>query len=996
MPMAHKISGVIISLLLVGTGTLFAQTGDNFLQGESIFDTPSVDLKVNGSDGPVEVKAGERMVISWISEGATRCRAVWSKDDIKLAGAIAGKLSKSVTVKVACVDEEKNRVDDSVIVKVVGTQPTSVLSPEQSEPARVQEVAQPVRKSTLPQRNVPPASESGTKIPVRNLVLYTDNKPLNLDSSATDREGTLVEIAEDGSELKRWKIKYEHKGNSRKQCDPPVLNISFDKKDSKGRPRELFTGRSTYAGHATLQYQEIRAISECDIWNDYGADNWAEGVGFGGQLNTLLREYLIFDLYRYFKIPTVDVIGFANFRFVSSDSKYNGKTFRYLLFQRDNEQDDQIPFTQQFNLEPTLYEDGVKSPVSPDYDDPETQNRFTRISFRDKNTQKQTARIELDPENTIRLFLLTDFFLETDRATLHNEDYGKDRLTGLWKSIPYGFDASFRCHFAHTLEGSTLFSQIAQLPKEKAASYRAVYYRVAREIFDNSVSLPRMLRAVDNFPFSVNTNLVKEYLQLNFYRYASIFSSRETAQVLEQPFVPFTTNLPFTVEEYNTRLSNFWKACPRKTIAAPDVSVAVIGPTPLQMKKDDFGETAKAVFTLEITTSGEPLKLKKRDAFRFSLANEGGGSLSASTAFPGFNDLYGQYGRPDDIPDSVGPDYLLPARSTVRFFVTIRVYPNSVPIDSYAVSLREVKLSGEYDPVLIPPNETSALSFGYDRLITSLTPKVSENEVVTVSGRGFDSASNMFGGVYYEEKGGASIPSFDAGAVFREGDNLVLRFVPKEKGMRPGKYDLGLIGKDGSVRRFFPLEVTPARVASTTLSVDNSFFIKPKTIIKGTPHQLIGGFYVNVFQDGKRTTVLPVPTVTARTITITIEGAEGDVVRDFTLRTHTGAVLAGPMVSLLKTKIFIVFEGPIVLEDQGTYVLHGMVDSTVADGTDLTTSLVAINVLSPAEVATASLPLVFPPIKVAAPTAPSGSARSQLASPFFTDIRLLLGSLFRR
>jgi len=97
-----------------------ANASDEFVRTENIFDTVSIDVKVNGSDGPVSIQKGGRIVVSWISEGASRCRAMWSKNDIAKSGTIAGRLSKtgSFSIRAACVDAEGNRADDSVTVNV--------------------------------------------------------------------------------------------------------------------------------------------------------------------------------------------------------------------------------------------------------------------------------------------------------------------------------------------------------------------------------------------------------------------------------------------------------------------------------------------------------------------------------------------------------------------------------------------------------------------------------------------------------------------------------------------------------------------------------------------------------------------------------------------------------------------------------------------------------------------------------------------------------------
>ena len=100
---------------------------------EGVFDSSvSVDLKVNGQDGPVTVEKGSRIVVSWLSQDASRCRGNWSKNDIKLSGTVAGKISKSALIKVACINEDRERADDVVGVNIVGLLP--VVQPGQPKP----------------------------------------------------------------------------------------------------------------------------------------------------------------------------------------------------------------------------------------------------------------------------------------------------------------------------------------------------------------------------------------------------------------------------------------------------------------------------------------------------------------------------------------------------------------------------------------------------------------------------------------------------------------------------------------------------------------------------------------------------------------------------------------------------------------------------------------------------------------------------------------------
>lgn len=90
----------------------------NDVTTDSIFDTISVNLKVNGQDESVTVAPGSRIIVSWISDGATRCKANWSKTDIKLSGTVAGRIKRPVTIKATCINADGERADDEVKVNV--------------------------------------------------------------------------------------------------------------------------------------------------------------------------------------------------------------------------------------------------------------------------------------------------------------------------------------------------------------------------------------------------------------------------------------------------------------------------------------------------------------------------------------------------------------------------------------------------------------------------------------------------------------------------------------------------------------------------------------------------------------------------------------------------------------------------------------------------------------------------------------------------------------
>jgi hypothetical protein len=69
------------------------------------------------------VEKRSRIVLSWISDGATRCRGVWSKNDIKLSGTVAGRITRDAVIKVACINADGERADDSVQVNVIAAEP---------------------------------------------------------------------------------------------------------------------------------------------------------------------------------------------------------------------------------------------------------------------------------------------------------------------------------------------------------------------------------------------------------------------------------------------------------------------------------------------------------------------------------------------------------------------------------------------------------------------------------------------------------------------------------------------------------------------------------------------------------------------------------------------------------------------------------------------------------------------------------------------------------
>ncbi len=84
----------------------------------------TVDLKVNGSNGPITIKSGASAMLSWTSTNATSCTAsnAWSGYKMVRSSEYTGSLTASKTYTLTC-SGNVNRADDSVTVNVGVTTP---------------------------------------------------------------------------------------------------------------------------------------------------------------------------------------------------------------------------------------------------------------------------------------------------------------------------------------------------------------------------------------------------------------------------------------------------------------------------------------------------------------------------------------------------------------------------------------------------------------------------------------------------------------------------------------------------------------------------------------------------------------------------------------------------------------------------------------------------------------------------------------------------------
>src|SRR3990167_6015916 len=100
---------------------------------------------------------------------------------------------------------------------------------------------------------------------IRDFKIDTNGRTLFVFGAENAPEAELREF-QNGKKINEWDVNYRKIGASRSQCYPPLMNITFDKDDRYGNPKELFAGRSTYGSSMTLFYQRLKLLSECDLW----------------------------------------------------------------------------------------------------------------------------------------------------------------------------------------------------------------------------------------------------------------------------------------------------------------------------------------------------------------------------------------------------------------------------------------------------------------------------------------------------------------------------------------------------------------------------------------------------------------------------------------------------------------------------------------------------------------------------------------------------------
>jgi len=548
---------------------------------------------------------------------------------------------------------------------------------------------------------------------MHNWTFFTIGKTIYLSDTAANNLAELQEFA-NGIKTEDWSISYDQKGNNRRQCQPPVLNITF----KSGIMHNKFHGVSTYANYPTLKYNKIRLIPECDTWNDYQGSGGGDNAGFGGQVTANLREYSIFKIFRAFGVPTMDIVGFANITFITPDSGFAGNTFRYMLVARDDEAGDEIPFTTQFNLDPNnMWQSGNQTGTwTVDYNG----NRLSSANIINRSDNTVIAHLSFDPDTTIRFLLLTDFLSLYDMGPLHNEDWALNTVTGKTEIIPHGFDVSYTCEFTAPANVS-VSTYISALSPTQQDAYKLSYYTIARSIFEDSTSLDKMIALVNQFPYpDADKVQLIQYIKLHFYQFAKYYNSNDFALQMGQHYDPLTVSLPFTSDQdYQTQLNQFSSTCQYQASPAQNINATVVG-TPSLV----FDDTAKAaVFHLAVdvaNNSDSIFLVKKNFAFHMQL-------VSNTYHIPANPETLGNIILPasSNIIDYAGPYYHINPHTTGHFILDTVFSDSAILHDTYYAELNDFTPSYHVLPISLYAR-TNSLTFGSMSSLTVQSPSGGE------------------------------------------------------------------------------------------------------------------------------------------------------------------------------------------------------------------------------------------------------------------------------
>lgn len=80
---------------------------------------PSVDLKANGSDGPIEIDKDEQVLLSWVTQNIQSCTANFNPNPSIPSGIqTTNPISSNTTFNIVCVNDVGDTASDSVSVNI--------------------------------------------------------------------------------------------------------------------------------------------------------------------------------------------------------------------------------------------------------------------------------------------------------------------------------------------------------------------------------------------------------------------------------------------------------------------------------------------------------------------------------------------------------------------------------------------------------------------------------------------------------------------------------------------------------------------------------------------------------------------------------------------------------------------------------------------------------------------------------------------------------------
>lgn len=533
---------------------------------------------------------------------------------------------------------------------------------------------------------------------IRTFVLDAQGASM-LQSDNTQKDSYFTEY-KNNTPSWSWKTKFQRKGHARGDCNPPMLNISFDKNKSDGTPRPLFDGVTTYNNLGVLKYQEIRAVSNCSSDDSYGS------AGFGSHVGPHLREYFIFSLFRNFSIPTADVIGFGVVKFVNTaDTVYNGKSFPYMFLQRNSELDDQIPLTTQFGLKPQLIEDGKWDEFRLSAD-----NNYPNPSFLKVFDVKQSKeiKVEFDPEAIMRYRLFSLFADPGDRGPLHNEEYGQLVASDKWVSIAHGFDLSLWSCWLDVYTYSLIDYEryLDTLSTSEQATFKPLFYKIGYETFSKKENLYKMLAIVDQFPLektgSIGKKKLKEFIRLQFSAFNQYFSDPDTARRFGVSSNSSAIDyFPFTNQETFIQKKQLFAADCRLTNPTPDIKLTItnISDAVISDKGNKDFKTISFKVSAEVSSNKQYALVPKENplpAFaNMKYISQEGNEVQAQTYF------YSTYTKPAEFVDEVGLYYVLPSytKAKIDFTVTQSFDALNIVPGDYTLNIAGLKLHTTQSPI---------------------------------------------------------------------------------------------------------------------------------------------------------------------------------------------------------------------------------------------------------------------------------------------------------